>query len=143
MTDDSSTNDVPEPVQNDSTNDVPQPVQNYSTSNVPQPVQNSSNAIISLITGLLGLTLLPGIGSIIAIITGIMARKEIRTAQNNGMVIGGNGMATAGLVMGWLGIGLGACICCVVAVFLIFPAILIPLGIYWGNSGLLLPFLVI
>jgi len=114
-----------------------------SDGSVPQPIQNSSTAIISLITGILGLTLLPGIGSIIAIVTGMMARKEIRTAQNTGVTIGGNGMATAGLVMGWLGIGLGACVCCIVAVTLIFPAVLVPLGIYWNNSGLLLPFLVI
>jgi hypothetical protein len=114
-----------------------------SSSSVPQPVQNSSTAIISLITGLLGLTLLPGIGSIIAIITGIMARKEIREARNNGVTVGGDGMATAGLVMGWIGIGVGACVCCVIAVALIFPAVLVPLGIYWGNSGLLLPFWVI
>jgi Domain of unknown function (DUF4190) len=114
-----------------------------SSSEIPQPVQNSTNAIISLISGILGLTLLPLIGSIIAIVTGMMARKEIRTAQTSGVIVGGNGMATAGLVMGWLGIGLGACVCCIVAVALILPAVLVPLGIYWNNSGLLLPFLVI
>ena len=118
-----------------------------SSSNVPQPVQNNSNSIISLIAGILGLTLLPAIGSIVAIITGMMARKEIRDARENGVSVGGDGMAVAGLVMGWLGVGLGVCVCCAVAVFIIFPAILtailVPLGIYWGNSGLLLPFLVI
>jgi hypothetical protein len=113
-----------------------------SSSEIPQPVQNSTNAIISLISGILGLTLLPLIGSIIAIITGIMARKEIRAAQNNGGTIGGNGMATAGLVMGWIGIAFGVCMCCAVIVALL-SGILVPLGIYSGNSGLVLPFLVI
>jgi apolipoprotein N-acyltransferase len=118
-----------------------------SSSNVPQPVQNNSNSIISLIAGILGLTLLPAIGSIVAIITGLMARKEIREARENGVSMGGDGMAVAGLVMGWLGVGLGVCVCCVIAVALIFPAILaailVPLGIYWGNSSLVLPFPVI
>ena len=115
-----------------------------SSSNVVQPVQqNSTKAIISLIAGILGLTLLPTIGSIVAIILGIMARKEIRESRESGGSMGGDGMAVAGLVMGWLGVGLGLCACCAVAVFLIFPALLIPFGIYWGNSGLVLPFLVI
>ena len=83
-----------------------------SSDDVTQPVQNSSTAIISLIAGILGLTLLPLIGSIVAIITGMMAKKEIRTAQNNGTLIGGDGMATAGLVLGWVGLVLGAFVCC-------------------------------
>ena len=40
--------------------------------------QNSSLAIISLVAGILGWTLLPFVGSIAAIVTGHMARKEIR-----------------------------------------------------------------
>jgi hypothetical protein len=114
-----------------------------SSREVVQPVQNSTTAIISLIAGILGLTLLPLLGSAVAIITGMMAKKEIRTAQNNGTFIGGDGMATAGLVMGWIGIALGACGCCIFALVVIFPAVFVPLGIYWGNSGLLLPFWVI
>jgi len=89
----------------------------------------------------LGFTLLPGIGSIIAVITGIMARNEIRNAQASGNDLGGAGMATAGLIMGWVGIGLGVIACCVIAVILLIPALLIPFGIYQNQSGLLLPFL--
>ncbi len=59
--------------------------------------QSSSLAIISLVTGILGWTLLPFLGSLVAIITGHMARKEIR--QNP--TLGGDGMAVAGLIMGW------------------------------------------
>jgi len=108
-----------------------------SSSGVPQPVQNSTNAIISLITGILGLTLLPGIGSIVAVITGMMAKKEIRTAQAGGGTLGGEGMATAGLILGWLGIALGVIACCVIGLIFLIPAILIPLGIY--QSSWLLP----
>lgn len=74
------------------------------------PVPNSSLAIISLIAGILGLTFFPFLGSIVAIITGMMARKEI---TQSGGALGGDGLATAGLVMGWIGIGLAALGLCV------------------------------
>jgi|SRR5579859_506105 len=75
-----------------------------------QPVQNSTSAIISLVAGILGLTLFPIIGSIVAVITGHMAKGEI--ARSNG-ALGGDGLATFGLVLGYIGIGLtvlGVCI---------------------------------
>ena len=59
--------------------------------------QNSSLAIISLVAGILGWTLLPFVGSIAAIITGPMARQEIR--QNP--ALDGDVMAVIGLVLGW------------------------------------------
>ena len=75
-----------------------------------QPAPNSTTAIISLVAGILGLTLFPIIGSIIAVILGHMAKGEI--ARSNG-TIGGDGAATFGLVLGYIGIGLtvlGVCI---------------------------------
>jgi len=60
--------------------------------------QTSSLAVTSLVTGLLGWTLLPWLGSIIAIITGHMARAEIR---RNPDTLEGDGLAVAGLVLGW------------------------------------------
>ncbi|MEO6519477.1 MAG: DUF4190 domain-containing protein [Pseudoxanthomonas sp.] len=62
--------------------------------------QNSSLSIISLVAGILGWTLLPLLGSLAAIVTGHMARKEIR--QNP--ALGGDGMAVAGLIMGWVSV---------------------------------------
>lgn len=59
--------------------------------------QNSTLAIVSLVSGILGWTLLPFVGSIAAIITGHMARKEIR--QNP--ALDGDVMAVIGLVLGW------------------------------------------
>ena len=59
--------------------------------------QNSSRAIISLVAGILGWTLLPFLGSIAAIITGHMARKEIRRDP----ALDGDVMAVIGLVLGW------------------------------------------
>lgn len=60
--------------------------------------KTSPLAIISLVAGLLGWTLLPWLGSFGAIITGHMARAEIRRSAG---AIDGNGLAIAGLVLGW------------------------------------------
>jgi hypothetical protein len=65
--------------------------------------QTSSLAIISLVSGLLGWTLVPWLGSLVAIVTGHMARAEIR---RNPETMEGDGMAVAGLVLGWLMVAL-------------------------------------
>jgi hypothetical protein len=78
----------------------------------------SNTALISLIAGILGLTLLPLIGSIVAVITGGMARREIRDSAG---AYGGEGMATAGLVLGWIGIALSAVGLCVFGALFAIP----------------------
>jgi hypothetical protein len=89
-----------------------QPSQSY----MPPPVIQTSNlAIISLIAGIVSWVLLPFIASLIAVITGHMAKKEIK--NSNGMR-SGNGMATAGLILGYVNLGLGLCVCLVVGVML-------------------------
>jgi hypothetical protein len=60
-------------------------------------------AIASLIFGILGLTLLPTLGSIVAVILGYMAKSEINSSAEQ---LEGNGLATAGLVLGYIGLGL-------------------------------------
>src|SRR5687768_9151556 len=74
---------------------------------------NSTMAMVSLIFSILGFTLIPFLGSIIAIITGMMARKETR---GNPPSHSGDGLATAGIILGWIGVGLGVlslvCIAC-------------------------------
>ena len=68
------------------------------------PAQPTSGmAIASLLFGILGLTLFPVFGGIIALITGYMARNQI---QQSGGTMGGQGLATAGIVLGWISIGL-------------------------------------
>jgi hypothetical protein len=62
------------------------------------PKQTNSLAIASLISGILGWTLLPWLGSIAAVICGHMARAEIR---RNPDTQEGDGMAIGGLVLGW------------------------------------------
>ncbi|GAB3727874.1 hypothetical protein GCM10028794_00850 [Silanimonas algicola] len=63
------------------------------------PVRRTSSlAVVSLVAGLLGWTFAPWLGSIIAIITGHMARAEIRRDPS---ALEGDGLAVAGLVLGW------------------------------------------
>lgn len=65
--------------------------------------RDSTLAIVSLVTGIVGWTILPFIGSIVAVITGHLAKKEIR---ESGGTLGGDGMALAGLILGYTMIGL-------------------------------------
>ena len=82
------------------------------------PVQTTSTlAIISLISGIVSWFILPFIAAVAAVITGHMAKNEIR--RSNGM-LSGNGLATAGLVLGYVQLGLGVCLCLLVVVMLAF-----------------------
>jgi hypothetical protein len=63
----------------------------------------SGLAIASLLLGIGGLTIVPLLGSILAVILGYMARKEIRQRPHE---ITGDGLAVAGIVLGWIAIGL-------------------------------------
>ncbi|HYG06732.1 MAG TPA: DUF4190 domain-containing protein [Stenotrophomonas sp.] len=65
--------------------------------------QTSTLAIISLVTGILGWIIAPFIGSIAAIITGHMARSEIRRQPER---LDGDGLAIAGLILGWVNVAL-------------------------------------
>ncbi len=79
------------------------------------PRQTSSMAVISLVMGILGWTVIPFIGSIVAIVTGHMARAEIRRRP---LELEGDGLALAGLIMGWI-VVIGS-IMAIVVMFLFF-----------------------
>ena len=82
----------------------------------PAPVRQTNGfAIASLVLSLAAV----GIGSILAVIFGVMARREIRASEG---AQGGEGLATAGLVIGWVGLALTFLF--VVAVVLV--AVLVP-----------------
>ena len=65
--------------------------------------QTSSLAVISLIAGIASYIVLPLLGAIAAIITGNLAKKEIN--QNAGRMTG-MGMATWGVILGWINVGI-------------------------------------
>ena len=106
--------------------------QNMPYVQVPVPTvmpHNSSTAIISLVAGIAGWTLLPFLGAIVAIITGHIAKGEIK--RGGGMVTG-NGMATWGLVLGYVNIAFGICLLCVLV---ILPLLGIGLSIPFLNTN--------
>ena len=94
-----------------------------------QAPPSSNMAIISLIAGILGISLFPFIGSIVAVITGQMARREIRDSAGT---LGGEGLSTAGLVLGWVGIALGVLGLCIGVGFIVVPFCI---AIFAGASG--------
>jgi hypothetical protein len=97
----------------------------------PPPVyaqETSSLAIVSLVAGIISYFFLPVIGAITAIITGGIAKRQIR--ESNGR-LSGRGMATWGVVLGWINIGLGLLVACVI--------MLLVLGV--GGFAFSLPFL--
>lgn len=66
----------------------------------PQPARRTSGmAIASLVLGVLWMYWL---GSILALVFGYLAKREIGQSHDQ---LDGSGMATAGIVLGWIGIG--------------------------------------
>jgi hypothetical protein len=72
---------------------------------------------LSLVLGILGLTpILPLVGSITAIVTGMIARREILAKPHE---YTGESMARAGIILGWVGVGLVLVVLCAILLFLI------------------------
>ena len=58
-------------------------------------------AIVSLVTGIAGLTFVPFLGSIAAVVTGHISLHQLKAKPEQG-----RGMALAGLITGYVGVGL-------------------------------------
>jgi len=83
----------------------PSPTYAPGAYNPAQALPTSNEAIWSLVLGILSVTCLGLIAGIPAVILGNIAKKKIAAS---GGLIRGSGLATAGLVMGWVSIGLSA-----------------------------------
>ena len=91
-----------------------------------QPLSDTSGtAIASLVCGILGWTLVPVLGSILAIVLGHAARSQVLESRGS---VSGEGLAVAGLVLGYSSIALaiGAVALAVVATVLGF---VLPIGV--------------
>ena len=81
----------------------------------------STLAIVSLVSGVLGFTFVPVIGTIVALITGYMARRETRSIPAR---VSDDGLATAGIIMGWIQVALIVVgVCCAIAYFVFMVGI--------------------
>jgi len=81
----------------------------------------SAWSIISLIGGIANFVGFPFWGAVVALITGYIAKSEIEKSHGQ---IGGARLAKAGLILGWVGIGLGLLTFCL--------SILMILGLFGG-----------
>ena len=88
--------------------------------------QTSSLAVISLIAGIASFFIVPVLGAIAAIITGNMAKKEIRQDPRH---YTGMGMAKWGLILGWINIAFGLIVGCLIllAILGVFAGVSLPL----------------
>ena len=82
--------------------------------------ETSSLAIVSLVFGLLGWSFLPMLGSLVAIVTGHLARGEIRRDPAR---LQGDGLAIGGLVLGYAAV--------LMAVFALMIFVLFFGGLVW------------
>jgi hypothetical protein len=64
--------------------------------------RTSGYAVASLVLGIAGFFVFPVIPSILAIVLGNKARAEMRADPT----IAGDGLATAGIVLGWVGVAI-------------------------------------
>ena len=95
----------------------------------PPASRTSSLAVVSLVFGILTWCVLPFIGALVAIVCGHMARSEIRRAPV-GTAIEGDGMALAGLVLGYVHL-----VFAVLVLMLIFGVLFLGLSTHWHWFG--------
>ncbi|PZR54248.1 DUF4190 domain-containing protein [Xylanimonas oleitrophica] len=86
--------------------------------------QTDGLAVGALVCGIVGLTVVPVLGSIAAVVLGLMSLSRLRTSGQ-----GGKGLAVAGLVMGGVGV-LGA----LLLVVLVFGLLGLAASAPWGYS---------
>ena len=89
------------------------------------PVRDSTLAVVSLVSGILCWMVVPFFGAVVAVATGISARREIRASRG---AIGGWNLATIGLWLGAVHLVLIA-----MAVLLVVGLILAGIGFAWFN----------
>lgn len=83
-----------------------------------KPRTTNGFAVASLVLGIL---FIGGIGSILALVFGYIAKSRIDQSPG---VEGGRGMATAGIVLGWVGVG-----------FILLMIVLMVVGVMSMPSG--------
>src|SRR2546427_7619560 len=81
----------------------------------PHYAPTNGMAIASLVCGVLGVTTFPLIASILAVVFGGIAQREIAAA---GGAMGGDSLARAGRILGWIGIGVAILGLVLVLIFL-------------------------
>jgi hypothetical protein len=90
-----------------------------SDAQLTSPVPTSTLAIVSLVSGIATWVLIPILGAIIAVISGHLAKREIK--QSGGQ-LSGYGLATAGLALGYLQLIIVFGATCIITILALFGA---------------------
>ena len=102
--------------------------------------KTSSQAVISLVCGILGWLGIFGLGGLVAVIFGHLAKKEIR--ESLGSVVG-DGMATVGLILGYTNIALTLIGLCFLALMMLgilsAPLLCVPFANEFNTSFTTIP----
>lgn len=91
----------------------------------PTAPKTNTLAIVSLVAAISAWVILPFIGSVVAVITGHMSLKQLKTSGE-----GGRGLALAGTIVGWVGVGF---ILLLLAIFIPFLIWGIGEGVRYGS----------
>jgi len=94
--------------------------QSYPYTPPPATPQTSGMAIGSLIASIMGLCIIPIIGGIVGLILGYIAKKQIRESVGT---LTGEGLATAGIIIGWIQVALLCAFCVIFVLALMGPGI--------------------
>ncbi|HVD01328.1 MAG TPA: DUF4190 domain-containing protein [Candidatus Dormibacteraeota bacterium] len=108
---------------------MPAPPAQYSPASVPAAIATNTMAVVSLATGIASWFVLPLVGGVVAVITGHLAKKEIRQTGEQG-----DGLATVGLVLGYLHLAVVALV--VLVLILVFGAVI---AAFLSSRGLATP----
>jgi hypothetical protein len=89
---------------------------------LPMNAPTNPLAVVSLVFGILTWCLLPFVGALVAVVCGHLARSEMRRAPPQA----GDGMALAGLVLGYVHLAV-----CVLGVLVMLGALLVGVHLFW------------
>jgi hypothetical protein len=91
------------------------------------PVAAPTNtlAIISLVAGIASFVFVPVIGGIVAVVTGHIARGQIKRTGESG-----DGLALAGLIVGYIHLALT-----LIVIVIIVVAVIVGFGIFAASQG--------
>lgn len=90
----------------------------------PTAPKTNTLAIVSLVSSLAALVVLPFVGSLVGVITGHMSLSQIKRTGENG-----RGLALAGTIVGWVGLGF------IVLGLLLFLLLLLPAILVSGSTS--------
>ena len=97
-----------------------------------QQPPTSGAATASLVLGICGLVVCPFVCSVLALVFGYQAREQI---DESGGQIGGRSSAVAGIVLGWVGVGL----CVLAAAFIVLVIVVGSSATVESDFGALIP----